>query len=247
MLTLVAALIQVASARQVLIELGKKYSVEIQVASGDFAWQGDGYKVEGHAPPADELERYVALFASEWNRYPREVIPATKLKRIVIASNISLDSQARAAVPAFDGQTMFYDTTLGRANPLYQRSVIHHEFFHYIDNLQGHMRVDPEWAALNPIGFRYGSGGDKMRVKGAGSLTDNLPGLLTPYAGSGVEEDKAELFSHLLTTPEYVERRMASDPVLCSKVALLKGRLVKWNGAFDEAFWASRALVPAIR
>jgi hypothetical protein len=136
---------------------------------------------------------------------------------------------------------MYFDTTLGNYNPPYQRSVIHHEFFHMIDNLQKKLRKDPEWGALNRPEFHYGRGGETVRNLGAGVLTHNLPGFLTPYAMSAIEEDKAELYSHLLVDPDYVRSLIKADPVIAAKVTLLKSRLKAWDSQFNEDFWSSKA------
>ena len=151
-------------------------------------------RAKAQAPSPEDLTKYTKLFVSEWNRYPVSAIKTAKLKRIVICSTLKLSGQVRAAVLAFESNTMYYDTSLGNYNAAYQRLVIHHEFFHTIDFLQGNLTRDAEWYAVNPPGFQYGSGGEKVRNQGAGALTDKIPGVLTFYAKSGIEEDKAELY-----------------------------------------------------
>ncbi len=224
-----------------LIQISKKYEVQVDVIAEPYSWRGRGYTVETSAPTSADLAKYAKIFASEWNRYPVSVIRAAKVKRIVIATGISLNKQVRAAVPSFDSNTMYYDTTLGSYNEAYQRLVVHHEFFHMMDQVQGLVRKDPEWAALNPPDFHYGNGGDKMRNLGAGVLTDKLPGVLTPYAMSAIEEDKAELYGHLLVDREYVAGRVKADAVIAAKVGLLKARMQKWDAEFSDEFWNSMA------
>jgi len=221
--------------------LAKKYQLKIELLTESRQWNFSNYRVEADAPSPSDLERYTKLFVSEWERYPPSVIQSARLKRIVIGSNIRMNGQVRAAVPAFEADTMFYDTTLGAKNPSYQRSVIHHEFFHMMDERQGLLYGDPEWGGLNPAGFHYGNGGDKMRTRGTGILSDSLPYVLTPYASSDIAEDKAEFFSHMLVDPEFVAKRAKADPVISAKVDLMKRRLNKWNSAFDDGFWKTKA------
>lgn len=221
-----------------LIELAAKYEVEVEVIQKPYTYKSD-YRVEVDPPTQTDLDHYAALFAGEWNRYPTSAIKTAKLQRIVIGANIRMDGQVRAAVPVFEAHTMFYDTTLGAKSPDYQRSVIHHEFFHFIDELQGHMRKDPEWAALNPEGFTYGEGGEKMRTSGVGALTDKLPGFITLYSTSAIEEDKAELYAHLLVNQKFVEGRARADSVIAAKVNLLKNRMRDWDRDLVDAFWNS--------
>lgn len=224
---------------QSLTDLATKYEVEIEVVRAPYSYESD-YEVTALAPSQADLDRYAALFSLEWNRYPVSVMKAAKLKKIVIGAGIKMNGQVRAAVPAFEANTMLYDTTLGAKSSAYQRSVIHHEFFHLIDELQGHLRVDPEWAALNPKGFKYGNGGENMRTSGVGNLSDKLPGLLTPYSGSAIEEDKAELYAHLLVDRDFVLQRMNSDSVIAAKVDLLRRRMKKWDSDLGDAFWESK-------
>ncbi len=238
---LVSILIAQVQIPDPLVAISKKYSVVVDVVTEPYTLRGWGYVVEGTVPKPEDLVKYVKIFASEWNRYPVSVIRSAKMKRIVIGAGITLNKQVRAAVPAFESNTMVYDATLGSYNEPYQRLVIHHEFFHMIDQVQGIMGKDPEWRALNPADFHYGTGGEKMRNLGAGILTDKLPGVLTPYAMSAIEEDKAELFGHLLVDREYVTGRMKADPVIDAKAALLKARLLKWDAGFNNEFWNSKA------
>ena len=237
----VSLLVRLVRMPDSLVEIGKKYSVQVEVIDSPYSWTGRGYTIKADTPQATDLEKYAWLFASEWNRYPISAIKSAKLKRIIIGANISLNGQIRAAVPAFEANTMYYDTTLGNYSAPYQRMVVHHEFFHMIDQVEGILRKDSEWAALNAPEFHYGSGGEKVRNLGAGVLTDKLPGVLTVYAMSGIEEDKAELFGHLLVDRDYVEGRMKADSVIAAKVGLLKGRLGKWDAAINDEFWNSKA------
>lgn len=223
---------------QALKDIERAYGIEVLVLQAPHLRMETKYRVE--AEPADDaaIRRYALLFASEWNRYPASAIRRTGLTRIIIGKALRMNGQERAAVPAFESKTMYYDTSLGAHNPAYQRSVIHHEFFHLIDHRMGTMRKDPTWQALNAPGFQYGDGGHLMRQRGVGNLT-NLPGLLTSYAGSAIEEDKAELYAHLLTNRKHVESRAQEDAVLKSKVGELKRRLASWDRGFDAPFWVS--------
>jgi hypothetical protein len=127
-----------------------------------------------------------------------------------------------------------------KESPAYQRSVIHHEFFHMMDERMGVMRKDPAWAALNPPSFKYGSGGAKMRTNGVGDLNSDIPGFITKYGTSAIEEDKAELYAHLIIDPVFVANEAKSDPVLTKKIALLKSRMAKYHPTFSAKFWPKK-------
>lgn len=210
---------------QPLLRIEKQFGVDVQIVSRPIRWKGINYEVTGFAPRVSELARYIPLFAREWDRYPADLTRKFRIKRIIFVDNLALSGQVRAAVPAFDGDTMYYDPALGNYAPHYQQTVVHHELYHMLDFRKGTLTPDPEWAKLNARGFRYGDGGDKMRDSGAGDLTASIPGFITAYGTSAVEEDKAELYGHLMCDREFVLACAAKDPIIKAKVALLERRL----------------------
>jgi len=200
-------------------------------------WHGNDYIVRENPAKASLLEAYEALFVKEFSLYPASFVEKAVVHRIVFGAGLSVDGQVRAAVPAFDGETMYYDAVLGASKPHYQRLVIHHEFFHMVDQRMGFLDRDPEWEKLNAPGFRYGPGGANMRRKGVGDLTDKIPGFLTMYGTAAVEEDKAELFAHMIVDGPYVKKRASQDAVLAAKIGLLDKRLAAFDPAMGTSFW----------
>lgn len=235
--TLLALSVATLQAPATFADAAKANGMTLEIIDRPYSWQGNGYKVEAQAPEPEALKKYEKLFVEEWNRYPASLFKKARVTKLIIASRLTLLGQVRAAVPAFEADTMYYDAELGNYRPDYQRVVIHHELFHMFDQRMGRMLRDPEWAALNPPGFKYGDGGDKVRNLGAGELTDKLVGLLTPYAASAIEEDKAELFAHLLVNPKFVADRAGKDPVLAKKIELLKRRMAEYDPNMGESFW----------
>lgn len=223
--------------QQPLADLASKYEVKVERLSAPLNWKGDGYVVTANPPSDEQMAKYVPTFLKEWTLYPPDLMKKAVVHRIVFGVDMAVDGQVRGAVPAFDGDTMYYDPALGAYNLQYQRVVIHHEFFHMIDERMKLLDKDSEWAKLNPKGFHYGQGGSKMRESGVGALTDQIPGFLTRYGTAAVEEDKAELFAHMVVDGDYVKERAAKDPVLRSKIDLLKRRLSKFDPAMGPAFW----------
>lgn len=221
--------------------LAAKYGLEIVIAKAGFEDRLNGYTVTGKAASDPDIAKYARLLTEEWSLYPIPFVRAAKTRRIVICRDLALDGQVRAAVPAFATDTMYFDVALGSYNEHFQRVVIHHEYFHVIDERLGNMRLDPDWNALNPPGFKYGSGGEKMRTSGVGELTDRIPAYLTPYGTSAVEEDKAELFAHLIVDPSFVSQRASKDAFLRAKVELLKKRLGAFVASLDGAWWEAIA------
>lgn len=222
-----------------LADLAAKYAITIEVLKQPLDWHAAGYTVKAEPPDPKRIDiaPYLQLFEKEWSLYPPALIKRVHLHRIVFGVNLTMNGQIRAAVPAFEGDTMYYDPALGSYNAHYQRLVIHHEFFHLIDRRMGRLNRDREWSGLNPPSFHYGNGGDQMRTSGVGQLTDKIPGFLTPYATSAVEEDKAELFAHSVVDGPYVSEHAKSDPLLATKLTTLKGRLSGFEPSMGDGFW----------
>jgi hypothetical protein len=90
----------------------------------------------------------------------------------------------------------------------------------------GDVYNDNTWNVLNPIGFRYGNGGvNAQTTRNTGALTDSIPGFLTHYATTGVEEDKAELFAFSITHKDYIAIRIRTDTTLAAKLTRLQAIL----------------------
>ncbi len=233
-LLLAVALIQ---GQATLESVGTKYGHKMDLRQAAFTDQAAGYTISGDTATTAAMEKYTPLWIAEWSRYPSGLMAKAKVTKVVFCEKLSLNGQVRAAVPSFDLNAMYYDPALGAFSPLYQRSVIHHEFFHMMDQRMGKIWKDPEWAALNPKDFKYGDGGKNMRTGGVGNLTTEIPGFLTKYGTSGIEEDKAELFAHLIVSTKFVMDQAEKDPVLKSKIDLLKKRMAEYDAGFNDTFW----------
>jgi hypothetical protein len=234
---MLVGLIAVALARGPIEALAEKYHVEIIVLMSQRHWQWAGYTVDMGKPDPAKLKTYEQLFAKEWSKYPDDLVQRANVTQIYIGQGLTMNGQHRGSVPAFDGNAMYYDVAVGDYNKHYQKIVVHHEFFHMLDYRMHNLYRDREWVALSPAGFEYGDGGAKMTTPGVGELTDKIPGFLTMYGTSGQEEDKAELFAHLIIDADYVARRATVDPSVAAKVVLIKQRLKAFDPGFDDRFW----------
>jgi len=187
---------------------------------------------------ARELKFYYLNIASEFLLYPPGVVKQSRLKRIVLCRGLSFAGQHRAAVPDFEHDTLYYDVVRGAYSRSYQRHAIHHEFFHIIDyEDDGQVYSDETWAGLNPPTFRYGDGGAKMQGDPLSGLPTEIPGFLTTYATSGVEEDKAEMFAYMITDYNVVAKRAADDVVIQKKMVAMKRLLEEFCSEIDQKFW----------
>ncbi|WP_337173048.1 hypothetical protein [Paludisphaera sp.] len=191
------------------------------------------------SPAGEGLDGFAAVLADELSIYPRALMERSRLRRIVLASDLAFNGQLRGAIPDYGNDALYYDVTRGSHSLPYRKAAIHHEFYHIVDYRDdGEVYRDDDWSALNPPGFSYGRGGINAQDDALGFfLVDDTPGFLTSYATSGVEEDKAEVFSRMIVAPREVARRARADPVLSRKVARMKSLMKGFEPSIDDAFW----------
>lgn len=228
-----------------LAEVAKSYSIEIVTDSPTFPVKLSDSDIQGKPAEKSALEAYVPTFVSEFSLYPKELIARAKLKRVVLCEGLALSGQLRAAVPDWEHDTLYLDVSRGRTSKLYQNRVLHHEFFHFLDYKDdGKVYRDDDWAKLNSPGFKYGSGGAKVQDnRKTGVPTTEYAGFVDHYATTGVEEDKAETFTYMITDAAYLAERCKAEPVLAAKVSRIRELMAKFCPKMGEAFWQRAAAV----
>lgn len=171
-----------------------------------------------------QLNRYSELLSHELRLYPAEFLRAIHLQRILLCGGLAFDGQPRVAVPEFLSGTLYLDASHNEYGGPYLREALHHELFHVFDFADdGQLYTDRAWSELNVPVWHYGSGGKNAQEDGRGSLlSEQYPGFLSSYSTKGVEEDKAEVFAHLVVEPENVQRRARADPVIAAKVGRIE-------------------------
>eukprot|EP00899_Mesostigma_viride_P015427 jgi/Mesvir1/23886/Mv10675-RA.1 len=179
--------------------------------------------VAGSPPPSDKRAYALGVYLRELATYPRAFLTAAGCERVVVASELTYDMDARTAVPDSARCILFLNANLHSEQ--YLRLVLHHDLFHMADYMivgPNYVHGDAEWQALNAPGFRYGTGGESMQgdhnVQGLGT---GGPGFLNKYATSSPAEDKAETFAALMCCPSALD----DDPILRAKADLLKKRV----------------------
>ena len=65
----------------------------------------------------------------------------------------------------------------------------------------------------------------------------DVPGFLNRYAAAGVEEDKAEVFAHLIVEPKMMADRAKKDKYMRAKVERMKELLADFAPKVDKSFW----------
>jgi len=234
----VASLASAQTPRERLAKLASDFGIEVVVIDGPTKVQRVDYNVTAEAVTDDMLAKYVPILEAEWRRYPRTLMVMTRLGRIVIGKNVRVLDQPRAAVPEFYPGWFWLDADVGSRLPTYGRHVIHHDFFHMIDEYDSpDGRTDRAWEKLNLPNVKYGNGGWFMQKGNPGVLRTDLPGFLDEYSTSAVEEDKAEIYSHLITSRDFVLDRAKLDPVIAAKVERIKALVVTFESQMDAKWW----------
>lgn len=224
-----------------LAALGKSYTLDLVTHKPAFPVKTTHGAIDGAGADRKDVESYAALFAFEWALYPPEVVKKARIRAVVFCRDLAFAGQNRTAVPDFENDTLYLDVTRGRHDDRYVRKVIHHEFFHFVDlRDDGHLYEDERWASLNPPRFKYGPGGAKLQDDPTATTTGrDEPGFLNRYAAAGVEEDKAELFAHLMVEPKLVAGRAEKDKYVRAKVERMRELLLAFSPKADKDFWAA--------
>lgn len=190
------------------------------------------------------LRATARLFVEEWSKYPVDFVTGVSLGTVYFAKNLKIEPDARAAIPSADSNEMFYDIDYV-FSPEYMRGVIHHEFEHYVEyKVHGtYYYTDASWGALNPAGFTYGNGGASCYEPDSTCLTGEhpIPGFVTGYGSSGIEEDRAELFAYMFTSDRYVRMNewAETDTNLAQKIANYRVFLLSLSSSFDDAYFGA--------
>lgn len=179
--------------------------------------------LEGVPLASDRAERVLSIVRRELARYSPARLRAAGLRRVVMAADLRESGKLISSLPNVAGSLLLDgsvpDTFLAR--------LVHHEIFHFLDFADDARHGENDvWSAQQHL-FAYGEGGRSVRSPRAGELSDELPGFLTRYAMSAIEEDKAEVFSFLMTRPADVRGRAQRDEVVRKKVERLGDKLAR--------------------
>jgi hypothetical protein len=234
--------IRVANA---VAELSAKLTIPIVASGVTFPVRTYHGQINGYDAAPATIASYLPILALEWELYPRAAIEKSALRRIILCDELTFAGQRRTAVPDLENNDLYLDAARGRYDERYTRSVIHHEFFHIIDYRDdGELYADRRWAELNPTSFAYSTGGKNAQGDSSASLMSNdRPGYLNTYSMTGVEEDKADVFANMIVNGKLLTERAAADPVLHTKMQLMKELLSKFCAEIDEHFWEAAGRV----
>lgn len=207
-----------------LRQIEAKYGIDLIADS----FQGGEYASEwAYWTTPDDADlaifnEFMAIFAEEWNKYPLSWIKNNGLLKIAFVKNLTVTDQQRFAMPDPYDETLYYDIEYLVYGKQYVREMIHHEFWHMIEEQHfGTMyHRSSTWQAFNRSGFRYGNGGSDAYTDGEYIDGEHSkPGFVTNYAMYGEEEDRAETYCWFFTkrTWTLVNEWIETDRILKKK------------------------------
>jgi hypothetical protein len=215
--------------------LERTQSVELLHATRPFRLALYHGPVTGDPAPAANRDSATRVLADELSRYPRHALREARFRRILLCQNLAEGPTPIPSLPNYQ-QTLLLDVD---ASPEFLRRLLHHELFHFVDYADDdQVQTDPAWSRINGRFFVYGSGGRAMREPGSSRLTDTQPGFLSPYSMSALEEDKAEIFSFLMTQPTAVRRIAERDAVVARKVTAIRQQVSAQLPGLSDRFWS---------
>lgn len=226
----------------IISRIEKKYTISLTYDDiPEATWDRVKYKIASQADYG-QLLKYMKLFQREFSKYLKEFIKKTELKNVSFVKNLSFSGQLRTAVPDYKKEILFLDFARGSHSTIYQKHVIHHEFYHMIEeqfNGEPYWK-DPNWMAFNDKHFTYGKGGAAVQSRSdMYELTHPEKGFINLYSMTGVEEDKAEIYASLFIKAESrkINRWIKKDTILRKKVRYMKDFLFSCCEDMNAEYW----------
>ena len=233
-----------SGAGRLLHPLSERYGIKFYITdieASSYAKQWAEWK-EIENDDIKELSAFLNLFIDEWNKYPVSWVKNSNLKAIAFVKNLRVVGQFRSAMPDAYGEVLYYDIGYAYAGDTYQKMVIHHEYYHMIEeNYFGSMYYkDEEWDSFNPPDFEYGEGGSSAYEEENYSNKEHpRQGFIDNYSMYGLEEDKAQVYAYIMTTPLYnkLMKWIETDTILAKKVRYMKKFMQKHSPEINEAYF----------
>jgi len=189
-----------------------------------------------HCEPAPRahLSPAMAVVRSELARYEARFISATRLKRVLFCEHLREGDIDVPSLPNYERSLLLDADT----DASFLRRLVHHEVFHFADYADdGELGRDPAWERLNDRWFSYGFGGRFLRDGDASHFSEDRAGFVNRYATSALEEDKAEVFSFMMTEPRRLRQLAERDAIVSAKIDAVERQLLKLSGTLKPRFW----------
>jgi len=169
----------------------------------------------------DDVNFYLPLLILELSLYPKNFFKKIKLKKLTLANTIIFHSdnyeQYRAAMPDYEEDVLSLVFSCKERSIKYIRNVIHHELFHYFYFMFVGPFEDRDdlWEMFNPKGFEYSL---KSTIWSQKEILSNdyqdYNSFVSYFSKTKLEEDKAEIFSYMITSGNDVKDLLKREGVI---------------------------------
>ena len=218
----------------------EKYQIKLYIATMPPTTWRIGYEF-AQKEDYESLYNYLILFDKEFRKYPLSFLKKTKLEGLAFVKNLSIEARYLydpvSAIPDYKQELLIYDFISGSHDKSYQRQVVHHEFYHMLEEqFNGNAKwKDPVWNSFNKNNNYYSGGRDYF-------INHPKKGFVSDYSLSALEEDKAEVFSTLFIKENYTKiiAWKTEDKILNKKVNHIKSFLKGIDRKFNDEYWLKR-------
>jgi hypothetical protein len=209
--------------------IGNKCGTELVIddVADSLAALGGGYSALD--PRREVLGPSLLLLKRALGKYPVDACQCASFNKLILVSQLKEEGVDQIGFTQLDRGTIVLSLDQDGKGTAYDlERKFHHEFFHLLDfAYDSETELDYEWISLNYEGFEYGSAASDLWYDPKRALrpTSRIRGFLSQYGTVSLPDDKAEVFSFLLTDPWFVDGRTVEDKIVAAKVSLLKRRL----------------------
>lgn len=233
------------------------YHLKLIIDGKDFIKKTEHYTLQANGVTLEAVLRDMPIFLEEWRRYPPSFIRKVGIQQLQFCHNMNIayTNYYIAGTIASTAETIYYSlqSDLRRTPSSYREyhlismiHLIHHELFHSIDiRLSSNAKSDSDWQQLNAKNFTY-----YRSFSGTPTLlrvTNLIPGFITLYGQASMAEDKAEVFSYMMTNLHEMELRALDNTQLQQKMQCLKDKLKVYAPEIDDCFWTTIRHLPRQR
>jgi len=217
----------------------RKYHIRVLWDKLPFPIRRGDAVITGVEASKAQVKAAADLLGRELSYYSRDIIQRIRLRKVVVAQHLGVNDRKIGGWADTHKGTFYLNASRILADEDRIRRVFHHELFHMIDfQDDGRMKRDWTWEKLNPASFRYGTGGyDMLNDPRAGLLTDKYPGFINRYSTSSVAEDKAEIYSHMVTYHALMREIAKKDPIVRAKMKAMRQLLERFHPLMNARFW----------
>lgn len=217
---------------------GLRLTASYVPTSSTRSWNVTSKPIDSKSLPTARV--FWKYFQEEFGKYPTAFLKRVGLKEINFVTRLAVGGMPVKAMPDYVNERLVLDVDMAD-DEWYSRHVVHHEFYHLVEEQMfgSAYYKDPVWAAMNTKGFKYGNGGASAQNPEVTPLTHPHPGFINLYSESGLEEDKAEMWTVVMFGDDWrtVSPWMKKDAILRKKAEYLEKFAKKTCPEMDAKFF----------